>query len=114
MNTKDQNSSRIGTEDKYNKTYSTYLNVLQNLNKNQELQTALKSGNEYFGNSKDYVLNYAKILTSKFNDTNTATNVLENYLKLYGNNSEVEKSLANIYTSPGEVAKAAALLKGTK
>ena len=94
-------------------TYSTYLNVLQNLNKNQELLTALKSGNEYFGNSKDYVLNYAKILTSKFNDTNTATNVLENYLKLYGNHSEVEKSLANIYTSAGEVAKAAALLKGT-
>lgn len=80
-------------------TYSTYLNVLQNLNKNQELLTALKSGNEYFGSSKDYVLNYANILTSKFNDTNTATNVLENYLKLYGNNSEVEKSLANIYTS---------------
>ena len=34
-------------------------------------------------------------------------------LKSYGNNSEVVKSLADIYTSAGEVAKAAALLKGT-
>lgn len=92
-------------------TYSTYLNVLQNLNKNQELLTALKSGNEYFGNSKDYVLNYANILVSKFNDKNSATNVLENYLKTNGNNNEVIKSLANIYTSAGNVAKAASLLK---
>lgn len=92
-------------------TYSTYLNVLQNLNKNQELLTALKAGNEYFGNSKDYVLNYANILVSKFNDKNSATNVLENYLKTNGNNNEVIKSLADIYTSAGNVAKAASLLK---
>ncbi|WP_294705991.1 hypothetical protein [uncultured Fusobacterium sp.] len=92
-------------------TYSTYLNVLQNLNKNQELLTALKAGNEYFGNSKDYVLNYANILVSKFNDKNSAANVLENYLKTNGNNNEVIKSLADIYTSAGNVAKAASLLK---
>lgn len=94
-------------------TYSTYLNVLQNLNKNQELLTALKSGNEYFGNSKDYVLNYANILASKFNDKTAAINVLENYMKTNGNNSEVVKSLADLYTSAGNVAKAASLLKSS-
>lgn len=92
-------------------TYTTYLNVLQNLNKNQELLTALKSGNEYFGNSKDYALNYANILASKFNDKNTAINVLENYISTNGNNGEVVKSLADLYTSAGNVAKAASLLK---
>lgn len=71
----------------------------------------LKAGNEYFGNSKDYVLNYANILISKFNDKNSATNVLENYLKTNGNNNDVIKSLADIYTSAGNVAKAASLLK---
>ena len=91
-------------------TYSTYLNVLQNLNKNQELLTALKSGNEYFGNSKEYALNYANILASKFNDKTAAINVLENYMKTNGNNSEVVKSLADLYTSAGNVAKAASLL----
>lgn len=94
-------------------TYSTYLNVLQNLNKNQELLTALKSGNEYFGNSKEYVLNYANILASKFNDKTAAINVLENYMKTNGNNSEVVKSLADLYTSAGNVAKAASLLKSS-
>lgn len=92
-------------------TYSTYLNVLQNLNKNQELLTALKSGNEYFGNSKEYALNYANILASKFNDKTAAINVLENYMKTNGNNSEVVKSLADLYTSAGNVTKAASLLK---
>lgn len=95
-------------------TYSTYLNVLQNLNKNQELLTALKSGNEYFGNSKEYALNYANILASKFNDKTAAINVLENYMKTNGNNSEVVKSLADLYTSAGNVAKAASLLKSSK
>ena len=94
-------------------TYSTYLNVLQNLNKNQELLTALKSGNEYFGNSKEYALNYANILASKFNDKTAAINVLENYMKTNGNNSEVVKSLADLYTSAGNVAKAASLLKSS-
>lgn len=94
-------------------TYSTYLNVLQNLNKNQELLTALKSGNEYFGNSKEYALNYANILASKFNDKTAAINVLENYMKINGNNSEVVKSLADLYTSAGNVAKAASLLKSS-
>lgn len=94
-------------------TYSTYLNVLQNLNKNQELLTALKSGNEYFGNSKEYVLNYANILASKFNDKTAAINVLENYMKTNGNNSEVVKSLADLYTSAGNIAKAASLLKSS-
>lgn len=92
-------------------TYSTYLSVLQNLNKAQELLTALKAGNEYFGSSKEYTLNYADILTSKFNDKTTAINVLENYLTTYGNNNEVIKSLADIYASAGNVAKSAALLK---
>ena len=73
--------------------------------------TALKSGNEYFGNSKDYALNYANILASKFNDKNTAINVLENYISTNGNNGEVVKSLADLYTSAGNVAKAASLLK---
>ena len=94
-------------------TYSTYLNVLQNLNKNQELLTALKSGNEYFGNSKEYALNYANILASKFNDKTAAINVLENYMKTNGNNSEVVKSLADLYTIAGNVAKAASLLKSS-
>ena len=94
-------------------TYSTYLNVLQNLNKNQELLTALKSGNEYFGNSKEYALNYANILASKFNDKTAAINILENYMKTNGNNSEVVKSLADLYTSAGNVAKAASLLKSS-
>ncbi|MBM6689825.1 hypothetical protein H9X75_01875 [Fusobacterium mortiferum] len=94
-------------------TYSTYLNVLQNLNKNQELLTALKSGNEYFGNSKEYALNYANILASKFNDKTAAINVLENYMKTNGNNSEVVKSLADLYASAGNVAKAASLLKSS-
>lgn len=94
-------------------TYSTYLNVLQNLNKNQELLTALKSGNQYFGNSKEYALNYANILASKFNDKTAAINVLENYMKTNGNNSEVVKSLADLYTSAGNVAKAASLLKSS-
>ena len=94
-------------------TYSTYLNVLQNLNKNQELLTALKSGNEYFSNSKEYALNYANILASKFNDKTAAINVLENYMKTNGNNSEVVKSLADLYTSAGNVAKAASLLKSS-
>lgn len=94
-------------------TYSTYLNVLQNLNKNQELLTALKSGNEYFGNSKEYALNYANILASKFNDKTAAINVLENYMKTNGNNSEVVKSLADLYTSAGNAAKAASLLKSS-
>lgn len=94
-------------------TYSTYLNVLQNLNKNQELLTALKSGNEYFGNSKEYALNYANILASKFNDKTAAINVLENYMKTNGNNSEVVKSLADLYISAGNVAKAASLLKSS-
>ena len=94
-------------------TYSTYLKVLQNLNKNQELLTALKSGNEYFGNSKEYALNYANILASKFNDKTAAINVLENYMKTNGNNSEVVKSLADLYTSAGNAAKAASLLKSS-
>ena len=94
-------------------TYSTYLNVLQNLNKNQELLTALKSGNEYFGNSKEYALNYANILASKFNDKTAAINILENYMKTNGNNSEVVKSLADLYASAGNVAKAASLLKSS-
>lgn len=94
-------------------TYSTYLNVLQNLNKNQELLTALKSGNEYFSNSKEYALNYANILASKFNDKTAAINVLENYMKTNGNNSEVVKSLTDLYTSAGNVAKAASLLKSS-
>lgn len=94
-------------------TYSTYLNVLQNLNKNQELLTALKSGNEYFGNSKEYALNYANILASKFNDKTAAINVLENYMKTNGNNSEVVKSLADLYISAGNAAKAASLLKSS-
>lgn len=94
-------------------TYSTYLKVLQNLNKNQELLTALKSGNEYFGNSKEYALNYANILASKFNDKTAAINVLENYIKTNGNNSEVVKSLADLYTSAGNAAKAASLLKSS-
>lgn len=95
-------------------TYSTYLSVLQNLNKNQELLTALKSGNEYFGNSKEYALNYANILASKFNDKTAAINVLENYMNTNGSNNEVVKSLADLYTSAGNAAKAASLLKSSK
>ncbi|MDO5789108.1 MAG: hypothetical protein Q4P79_06550 [Fusobacterium sp.] len=94
-------------------TYSTYLSVLQNLNKNQELLTALKSGNEYFGNSKEYALNYANILASKFNDKTAAINVLENYMNTNGSNNEVVKSLADLYTSAGNAAKAASLLKSS-
>lgn len=88
-----------------------YIEILEKLNKKEELVNFSRNIYPYLSNERSYIIKYSQILTDNFNLNRESEKVLLDYLLENGSDDEVLLQLANLYFKIGNEQKGKDTLK---
>ncbi len=89
----------------------TYIELLERLEKKEELLSFSKNVYPYLKDSKNYVIKYSQILSKIYNKNVESEKVLMDYILKNGSDDEILLELSNLYFKMGENEKGEDILK---